>query len=81
MNHNIRKHLCCLKKKISNGYVKKKRDEIKILRGDICDEDDYGDEDDELNTGFYGPIDIKMFCSVMEARMELLLDGLGKLKN
>lgn len=81
MNHNIREHLCCLKKKISNGYVKKKRDEIKLLRGDICDEDGCEYEDDELNTGFYGPIDIKMFCSVMEARMELLLDELNKLKN
>ena len=75
MNHNIRKHLCCLKKKISNGYVKKKRDEIKILRGDICD------EDDELNTGFDSLLNINMFCSIIEARIELLLDRLGKLKN
>ena len=78
MDNNIRKHLCSLKKKISDGYVKKKRNEIKLLRGEICDEDEY--EIDELNTGFYGPTDIKMFCSVMEARMELLLDGLNKMK-
>lgn len=76
MNPYVCEHLRCLKRKISNGYVRKKRNEIILLR----DQDSINDEDelDLLNTAF-DDRNIQMFRLVIEAKLEILMDNLGKL--